>query len=332
MNYKMFVFATIMILAATCDGLTALTAQKFPQSAADITFSQKTNLHSDGYEPYRDSIVYQKITIDDSPQKSQQPAVQGTVAPGVDNNDNDDKPNNRQNPEPYTPDTTDRPDSTTDNNPDSQPDRSQPPVQRDTQTPPNTAERPTCFQKDTRSAKRFVPPRVKNQRVYWWVGDSRFTGMYINGIIGKKNDEAVVAYAAQGHKWLTKEPNPTGISLLKTCLRDGDVVILNLGANDIWKYDTYISTYSKLMSDYPNVTFKVLSVNPVCDSKARLQNAKIETFNTELKNAFPANFIDTYSIVKQMVTDATTDREGLHYHGGNIEQTIYNTVMSSVPK
>ncbi len=187
-----------------------------------------------------------------------------------------------------------------------------------------------CFTKDTSGAKRYIPPRVNSERTYWWVGDSRFTGMYINGIIGRKPNEAVVAHAGRGHQWLTQSPTPTGISLLTNCLRNGDVVILNLGANDIWKHSSYISTYRNLMSQYPNVTFRVLSVNPVYDGKARLKNEQIETFNTNLKNAFPGKFIDTYSRVKPMVTASNTDGEGLHYRGGNIEQTIYNTVMASV--
>ena len=62
------------------------------------------------------------------------------------------------------------------------------------------------------------------------------------------------------------------------------------------------------MSKYPNITFKIVSVNPVCDSTARLKNTKIETF----------------------VNESNTDSEGLHYRGGGIEQTIYDTVMRSV--
>ena len=198
-----------------------------------------------------------------------------------------------------------------------------------TAQPTSNVARGTCFTKDVQGAKRFIPPQAKNERVYWWVGDSRFTGMYINGVIGKKNNEAVVAFAGRGHQWFTKTPTPTGISLLKSCLRDGDVVILGLGANDIKLYDTYISTYRQLMSEYPNVIFKVLSVNPVCDSKAKLKNSSIETFNAKLKAAFSANFVDTYSKLKPIVNEGNTDREGLHYRGGGIEKLVYDTVMSN---
>lgn len=154
--------------------------------------------------------------------------------------------------------------------------------------------------------------------------------MYINGIIGRRNNEAVVAHAGRGHTWLTSSPTPTGISLLESCLKAGDVVILNLGANDTSKYNAYISTYRSLMSAHPNVTFKIVSVNPVYDGKARLKNSTIETFNTNLKNAFPGNFIDTYSIIKPRVNANNTDSEGLHYRGDGIEQTIYDTIMRSI--
>lgn len=193
----------------------------------------------------------------------------------------------------------------------------------------SNAPRGTCFTKDVQGAKRFIPPLAKNERVYWWVGDSRFTGMYINGVIGKKNNEAVVAFAGRGHQWFTKTPTPTGISLLKSCLRDGDVVILGLGANDIKAYDSYISTYRQLMSEHPNIVFKVVSVNPVCDSKAKLKNSSIETFNAKLKAAFSANFVDTYSKLKPIVNEGNTDSEGLHYRGGGIEKLVYDTIMSN---
>ncbi len=194
----------------------------------------------------------------------------------------------------------------------------------------NSGVRSVCFTRDTKNPKRFIPPTAVDGIVYWWVGDSRFTGMFINGVIGRQPNEAVVAQAGKGLEWFTTSPRPTGRSLLDSCLRAGDVVILNLGANDIWKYDNYISTYKDLMSAYPNVIFKIVSVNPVYDGRARLKNAKIETFNNQLRTAFPHNYVDTYSIVQPYVTADTTDSEGLHYRGGGIEQKIYDTVMQSV--
>lgn len=332
MHYNYFILITILILGTSGNALSKITPQGFPKSTADITVSQSMDLHSDGYLTYKDAPAYHQINISAPERVTQQPSIQGTVSPDnstyntpvtqqeqINNNESISQQNPNGNTQQHTPERPQEP-----------PQHQNPQVPQTPQQPQNNSERGICFTKDIQNPKRYIPPRVTNARAYWWVGDSRFTGMYINGVIGRKNDEAVVAHAGRGHEWFTKTPTPTGMSLLETCLRDGDVVILNLGANDIWKHDSYISTYRNLMSNYPNVTFKIVSVNPVCDSKARLKNTKIETFNTHIKNAFPSNFIDTYSIVKPRVNESNTDSEGLHYRGGGIEQTIYDTVMHSV--
>lgn len=330
MHYNYFILITILISGTSGNALSKITPQGFPKSTADITVSQSMDLHSDGYLTYKDAPAYHQINISAPVSQTQQP-IQGTTssnsAPAVAPVHIQEQNNNNTNISQQSPSNNPVVENPSNENPPAQQQQQQ---QQQPQQPQSNLERGTCFSRDTTGAKRYIPPRVTNARAYWWVGDSRFTGMYINGVIGRKNNEAVVAHAGRGHEWFTKTPTPTGMSLLETCLRDGDVVILNLGANDIWKHDSYISTYRNLMSNYPNVTFKIVSVNPVCDSKARLKNTKIETFNTHIKNAFPNNFIDTYSIVKPRVNESNTDSEGLHYRGGGIEQTIYDTVMHSV--
>ena len=328
MHYNYFILITILILGTSGNALSKITPQGFPKSTADITVLQSIDLHYDGYLTYKDAPTYHQINVSAPERVTQQPSIQGTVFP--DNNSTYNEPvtqqeqiNNNESVSQQNPNSTIQ-----QHTPEPPQDPHRPDTQQQEQQ--NNSERGICFKRDTTGAKRYIPPRVTNTRAYWWVGDSRFTGMYINGVIGRKNNEAVVAHAGRGHEWFTKTPTPTGISLLETCLRDGDVVILNLGANDTWKPDSYISTYRNLMSKYPNVTFKIVSVNPVCDSKARLKNTKIETFNMYIKNAFPSNFIDTYSIIKPRVNESNTDSEGLHYRGGGIEQTIYDTVMHSV--
>lgn len=323
MHYNYFILITILILGTSGNALSKITPQVFPKSTADITVSQSMDLHYDGYLTYKDAPTYHQINVSAPKRVTQQPSIQGTVSP--DNSTYNEPVTQQEQINNNESVSQQNPNGNTQQHPQ---DPHRPDTQQQEQQ--NNSERGTCFSRDTTGAKRYIPPRVTNARAYWWIGDSRFTGMYINGIIGRKNNEAVVAHAGRGHEWFTNTPTPTGISLLETCLRDGDVVILNLGANDIWKHDSYISTYRNLMSKYPNVTFKIVSVNPVCDSKARLKNTKIETFNTHIKNAFPNNFIDTYSIVKPRVNESNTDSEGLHYRGGGIEQTIYDTIMQSI--
>ena len=175
----------------------------------------------------------------------------------------------------------------------------------------------------------YKAPRRKteNENAIWWVGDSRTVGMYSNRIIAGEN-EAVLAKVAMGHDWLVS----TALPKLENCMRDGDTVILALGANDIWRPSTYIDTYQKLIGDKGGVTFWIVSVNPVSDSKTiYLDNADIRTFNNRMKERFRDNWIDTFEVVKDSVTDQCTDSEGLHYkHSCGIEQAVYNTVMGVI--
>lgn len=173
----------------------------------------------------------------------------------------------------------------------------------------------------------YKGPQNRSANAIWWVGDSRTVGMYNNGIIAGEN-EAVLAKTAMGHDWL----NGTALPKLRTCLCDGDTVILALGANDIWRHGTYIDTYQSLIGEKAGVTFWIVSVNPVSDGKTRyLKNSDIDTFNNRMLNAFADKYIDTYSVVASLIRDDCTDREGLHYEPScGIEQKVYDTVMNKV--
>lgn len=353
MSYKMLVFTVVLGITTgygAAAGHMKLAPAEFPKTINDVPFVQRMQNMAAGYAPFKDAKAFMSIKVGSeaealqaqiekeearreldalrmSPEeyceKYPQDENRCKKETEPDNTENNDANGNSSNTTTSTTSTT----STT-------PTVNTPSVSGNgAANPPQQSSgkaRAKCFSKNETGARRFIPPKVATERAYWWVGDSRFVGMYINKVIGHKDNEAVVAFGAQGHAWFTSKEPPTGISLLETCLRDGDVVILNLGANDIVKYDSYISTYRGLMSKYPNVVFKILSVNPVCDSKAILKNSNIETFNSHLKSAFPGSFIDTYSILKGRVNAQNTDSEGLHYRGGGIEQTIYDTVMKAV--
>lgn len=197
--------------------------------------------------------------------------------------------------------------------------------------------RNSCFTRETGSdrrgyAYRYIRPTELNaEPVYWWVGDSRTVGMYDNGIIGRdKDNEGVIAYVGKGLTWF----QDTARQKLSTCLCPGDVVILALGANDIYQPKQYKQTYSKLISDNPDITFKIVSVNPVCDSKTDyLDNSDITRFNSAIRSEFSSNYIDTYTVLRNSQIDmcGCTDAEGLHYRSNcNIERTVYDTVMQAV--
>ena len=170
--------------------------------------------------------------------------------------------------------------------------------------------------------------KTENKNAIWWIGDSRTVGMYSNKIIAGEN-EAVLAKVSMGYDWLVS----TALPKLENCMRDGDTVILALGANDIWRYNSYINLYEGLIeNNNGEVTFWIVSVNPVSDSKTRyLNNADIRTFNNKMKERFGDNWIDTFEVVKDSVSDECTDSEGLHYNSScGIEQIVYSTVMGAI--
>ena len=49
--------------ASTSNGSPVLATTAFPTTIADLSMSQRIELKSDGYEPYKDSVVYHPITI-----------------------------------------------------------------------------------------------------------------------------------------------------------------------------------------------------------------------------------------------------------------------------
>lgn len=207
---------------------------------------------------------------------------------------------------------------------------------------PNPGSGGTCFTKDTSGAKRYIPPVNKTGRRYFWIGDSRTQGMVNDKIIGDKPSEGVIAQGSMGHSWFQK----TAIPMLKNCLHDGDVVILAMGANDIGSTDAsatrgannYIATYGDLIRNNPNVTFRILSVNPVQEQLAKnagykLNNTLITKFNSTLQSKLNRYWIDTYTPTLPMINKLTKG-DGLHYSGGGksneIEKKIYDTVMSAI--
>lgn len=295
MYKKILLLCGLFMFEPACFAQDYLLGTTFPKTYDDLSFEEKNRHDTDGYKAYAEKNAYGSVKL------------QAT----------DSQENTAQYPQDEL--------------------AFQRVIENDASNKPKLRKPGGCFKKVADSGRRFIPPLVNNQRVYWWIGGSRMVGMTINGVIGKA-DDAVLAYTGKGHKWFTegvKEKNEKpSISMLKSCLTAGDVVIFGFGANDIKSYDKYIATYRQLMSEYPGVTFRFLSVNPVCDSKTKyLKNAAIEKFNEKLQDAFAENFVDTYSKIKHLVTADSTDSEGLHYRGDvgeKIEQIVYNTVMDSI--
>lgn len=184
----------------------------------------------------------------------------------------------------------------------------------------------------------YKGPGNRSANAIWWIGDSRTVGMYKRNVLQLAgNNEAVLARVGMGYSWF----NGTALPKLRTCLCDGDTVILTMGANDVSSPDrairNYTGAYQNLIQTYRNVKFYVLSVNPVLENLAQqrgysIRNADIETFNEGMSNAFSSSYINTYDNVSRILEDNNgCSDDGVHYNNRcRIEQDVYDTVMNKV--
>lgn len=138
-----------------------------------------------------------------------------------------------------------------------------------------------------------------------FVGDSRTVGMG-NAV----NDTCTyIGKDGEGYDWLTA----VGASQLAAALEsDPDVpVFLNFGVNDPENVSLYIDCYRSLMQTYPNTPFYLLSVNPLSDNTDfNTTNEMVELFNATVKDAFPDQYLDCYSYLKENGFETV---DGLHY-------------------
>ncbi len=179
----------------------------------------------------------------------------------------------------------------------------------------------TAMPSGSRGSRNCTVEEVENNLLY--VGDSRIEGM--RDSLDNTNVQYVAA-SSQGYSWLTS----TATSELESTIKDGSIVVLSLGVNDLYNIDNYINYYKELMAKYPNNTFYVMSVNPVDDAKASAsgdpaRNSDIEEFNNKLKSAFPDKYIDSYNAIKGSINT----NDGVHYNT-DTNKEINNYVTSSI--
>lgn len=159
-----------------------------------------------------------------------------------------------------------------------------------------------------------------------YVGDSR-----INNIKNTIN-KSEVTYMAEdnaGYVWLSDE---TKLNELKNYIGSDTTkyVIFSFGINDLNNIDNYINVYNTLISDYKNVKFYFMSVNPINEELAltngyNTTNEEIMTFNNKLSSAFPDNYIDVYS---QIIDNFNTE-DGVHYDN-DTNLKIHNIVLQFI--
>lgn len=138
-----------------------------------------------------------------------------------------------------------------------------------------------------------------------FVGDSRTVGMG-NAV----NDTCTyIGKDGEGYNWLTS----VGTSQLAAALENSPSlpVFLNFGVNDPENISLYIDCYRSLMQSYPDTPFYLLSVNPLSDNtEFNTTNEMVELFNATLKDAFPDQYLDCYSYLKENGFETV---DGLHY-------------------
>lgn len=144
-----------------------------------------------------------------------------------------------------------------------------------------------------------------SEHSFVFVGDSRTIGMQH----AVADNCTYIGAEGEGYHWFSKD----GILALSDTLgaNPEETVILNLGVNDPENINVYIDLYQKLVQDYPNAAFYMLSVNPLDDdADFNTTNAMIELFNATMESAFPGHCLDSYSYLCENGYETV---DGLHY-------------------
>ena len=153
-----------------------------------------------------------------------------------------------------------------------------------------------------------------------FVGDSRFNGM--NMYTGKATGY-LVAKDSMGYTWLTRTATYE-VDHIKAAHPEVDnwTVVVNLGVNDLYNADRYISFYKQMMTDGTRVI--AMSVNPT-NRKRNSLNKEIDDFNDKLEES-GLEYFDMCSHLREVGFDTV---DGLHYNRDtNIE--IWNELNNYI--
>ena len=158
----------------------------------------------------------------------------------------------------------------------------------------------------TRAAHLYSAPFPINHQIIF-LGDSRTVGMgYAEKDLG---DLCIyIGESGEGYDWLLEH----GIEQLDEAIRDWPAapVVINFGVNDCDAVNKYIEVYRELEKGYPDTDFYYLSVNPVTRESPHVPLEDVLAFNRKLRSAFPAQYIDSCSV---MLEDGFDDVDGVHY-------------------
>ena len=155
------------------------------------------------------------------------------------------------------------------------------------------------------------------------IGDSRTAEM--KNCVGE-NSCVWIAEHSKGIKWFVSDAVPTA----DPYIGPGTKVIINLGANDPGKIDTYIYTINEVAADWTGrgATVYYATVGP-CHENPYHTNDEAVNFNAALQNGVSGvHWIDLYSY---MVNNgfATREGDGFHYDTATYAG-IYSYYMSCI--
>lgn len=134
-----------------------------------------------------------------------------------------------------------------------------------------------------------------------------------------------IAMEGEGYRWFYNE----GIVQLEETLSENprQIVIFNLGVNDLEEITNYISLYQALFEAYPQTSFHIMSVNPVDEAQFDgVSNEEIEAFNSQMREAFSCQYLDCYAY---LLREGYETVDGLHY-SGETYRSIHHFAVSSL--
>ena len=158
------------------------------------------------------------------------------------------------------------------------------------------------------------------------VGDSRMVGLCQNNWY-KSEGGTCIAKISMGYKWL----NETAVNEVNKLPFDNrKYIVSNLGVNDLYNVNNYISKYQNLaVNDWKDSTIFLVSVNPTTDKESYL-NSKIDEFNANVYAAFlgynNVAYCDTNSYLKQ---NGFQSFDGMHYKE-NTSKVIYSQIKKCI--
>ena len=140
-----------------------------------------------------------------------------------------------------------------------------------------------------------------------FVGDSRTVGM------GDAESEigdgcCYIGEVGEGYYWF--EDN--GLAQMEEAMEQypDSPVVLNLGVNDPDALEQYLELYQTFADRYPDHEIYFMSVNPVTEECKSRTNMEIAEFNSQLKAAFPAQYLDCNTYMKVREFESA---DGVHY-------------------